>query len=78
MGEGKATLDALFKHYQSLDFQVISSLATFIENSLTEYRDALDVGGVGVISLFVNRKGREKLKNDWPKIWKQFELDKFV
>ena len=27
---------------------------------------------------FINRQGQEKLRGEWPEIWEEFELDKYV
>jgi class 3 adenylate cyclase len=75
-GGGKASLEDMYNHYQSLDFQIILSLADFINAQLLKFRVYLDSGGIGHTLLFVNDRGKEKLKKDWPDIWKEFGLDK--
>ena len=75
-GGGKASLEDIYNHYQSLDFQIIRSLADFINDQLLKFKFYLDIGGIGHTLLFVNDRGKEKLKKAWPDIWKEFGLDK--
>ena len=75
-GGGRAGLEDVYNHYQSLDFQIIRSLADFIDAQLSKFRFYLDSGGTGYTLLFLNDRGQKKLKKDWPNIWKEFGLDK--
>lgn len=69
-GEGTASLDELFAHYESVDFDVIAALAMFIVPQLLKYDGCL-ISGVGVMPLFVTNKGEEKLKSEWPSIYEE-------
>lgn len=77
-GQGKLHIDDVFNYYNSIDFWIIQMLSDYILRELSEYSDYLSEGGFGLVRLFVNGKGNLKLKREWPDIWKELELDKFV
>jgi class 3 adenylate cyclase len=77
-GDGNLSLNEVFDYYSSIDFQVISSLANYIQSHLVKYINHLFTGGKGSELLFVNGMGKQKLKNEWPSIWQEFDLDKFA
>jgi class 3 adenylate cyclase len=63
-------------YYDSIDFQVLSYLATCIAASLSKYGDCFE-GGVFEYR-FITPKGVAKLKREWPSIWTEFGLDNHV
>lgn len=75
-GGGKASLEDIYNYYQTLDFNIIKIAADSIYDQLSKFRYCFDVGGINYMLLFVNDKGKEKLKKEWPDIWKEFDLDK--
>jgi class 3 adenylate cyclase len=73
-GEGKLSLDAVVKHYDDVDFDVLVALANFIQKELGPYIQHLESGGIGYVFLFVNESGKKKLQREWPAIWEGFNL----
>jgi class 3 adenylate cyclase len=72
-GEGKASWEEIFKHYDSVDFDVMCKLGRFISDKLWPYRKFWQ-GGTGYVPLFITGDGATKLKREWPKIWEAFDL----
>lgn len=77
-GGGTLDIKNVFDYYNSQDFWIIQMLVDYIFRELSEYSDYFSEGGFGLFRLFVNDKGNQKLKREWPNIWKELELDKFV
>ncbi len=77
-GGGKLPIEEVFDYYDSHDFWLMVMLHDHLVRELSTYSDYLDTGGIGICLLFVNDKGKEKLKREWPSIWKELELDKFL
>lgn len=73
-GGGKATLEEIYKYYDSIDFNVIAELANFITEELQPYYMFWDSKGP-FWPLFVKQDGATKLKKEWPEIWETFELN---
>jgi len=71
-GDGKLGLNELFSHYQDIDFQIISHLALSVSTQLSTYGDCFE--GRFKMPIFINEWGKQKLKNEWPQIWNEFEL----
>jgi hypothetical protein len=77
-GKGTLNIENVFDYYNSQNFWLIATLVNYIFRELSEYSDYLSEGSFGPCQLFVNDKGNQKLKREWPDIWKELELDKFV
>lgn len=45
---------------------------------LADYSECFEVGEMERHYEFVSVKGMEKLKQEWPKLWRQFDLDRYV
>jgi class 3 adenylate cyclase len=73
-GEGKKSLDEVFQFYNSIDFHTICELSEFIECQLTQYSDCFSIGTHGTRHVFVNEKGKRKLKTEWPDICSAFQV----
>jgi hypothetical protein len=71
-GGGKATLDQQFEYYNSVDFWVICDFSGFIESEyLADFLRYFEPSGL-LRRHFVTQEGLEKLRTDWPTIWKEF------
>jgi class 3 adenylate cyclase len=73
-GKGKLSLEEVVNHYGEVDFDILVSLANYIQTELKPYAEYVETGGTGYLSLFVNEKGKQKLQREWPEIWKDFNL----
>jgi hypothetical protein len=71
---GKATFKENFSYYDSQDTSVISILSQLIVNLLSPYDDLFDIYDP-LSRIFVNSVGERKLKEQWPSIWAELELD---
>jgi hypothetical protein len=74
-GKGSATLEEVFEFYDSQDFQVVATLARSIADKLEDYSPYWQGGGMGYEPLFITPAGVDKLRKDWPQIWKEFDLE---
>jgi hypothetical protein len=77
-GDGSLPLEGVFNYYNSIDFDVISLLAHFIETQVEQYAHCFEQSGYGLEPLFDNETGRQKLRTEWLAIWNEFELYKCV
>jgi hypothetical protein len=65
------------EYYKKIDLWVMIELANFIEDKyLTDFSKCFGERGFMPDYFYVNKHGIDKLKNDFPLIWKQFEFDK--
>jgi len=72
---GKASFDDQLEYFRSLHFWVICDLAHLLaKKHVSEYRRFFEPSA-HFPSHFVATHGREKLKREWPSIWKEFGLD---
>jgi hypothetical protein len=73
-----ASLEQQFEYYNSIDFPVRSLVADYISReNLSKYNNYFE-SSFGKSYCFINSKGIEKLKLEWPSIWASFELEKNV
>jgi class 3 adenylate cyclase len=78
-GAGEKTLEEQLAYYQSQDFWVRNKLARrIVEYDLSSYVPLLSPGTDSSYYYFVTPEGIEKLKNESPEVWHDFELSKFV
>lgn len=68
---GKATLEEQLEFYSKMHIGVEWELQKFIEARLYDYYQYFEDGHFWL----VNDKGNKKLKEEWPEIWQQFNLD---
>jgi hypothetical protein len=72
---GKASFNEQLEYYKSSDFWVICDLSTFLEKEcLSDYWEYFE-RSFNFSSHFVTTGGREKLKREWPSIWKEFGFE---
>jgi class 3 adenylate cyclase len=71
---GKATFEENFSYYNSQDTSVVSILSQLILNLLSAYDDLFDINDP-LSRIFVNNAGERQLKEQWPSIWAELELD---
>ncbi|MEE8574759.1 MAG: adenylate/guanylate cyclase domain-containing protein [Thermodesulfobacteriota bacterium] len=70
---GKATLLDQYNYYEQMDFWLLSIFIEFItKETLSKYFKYFEDAWK---CYFINKKGKEKLKKEWPEIWNEFELD---
>jgi len=72
-GDDHLTLDQLFKHYDSVEFTLISDLAGFLYNKLSHLGQYYDHG-----VLFINEAGKSKIQSEFPNILSLVEQDEKV
>ncbi len=70
---GETSLEEQFKYYQSIDRWVQSELYDHISRELSRYRRFIESNILGLC--FIAHEGKEKLRNEWPGIWKEFNLE---
>jgi hypothetical protein len=72
----KQTLDALYDHINSINFTIQYVVEEYIlSNVLDGYIQFFE----GYYDYrFLTKAGQEKLKEEWPQIWAEFELDGFI
>lgn len=74
-GAGKATFKQQFEHYNDNgDFWLRCDLARFIVEELSAYANCFE-DNIHFQCIFVNQRGKDKLKREFPKIWVKFDLD---
>jgi class 3 adenylate cyclase len=63
-----------FEHYDKIDFWILCRYAECIEQRvLIPYHYCFEKGGTGTARyVFINEKGKTKLKQEWPHIWNEF------
>jgi hypothetical protein len=72
---GVASFDEQVKHYNSLDFWVVCDLSNFLtKQHLSDYWKYFEPSSF-FSTHFITAEGREKLKREWPSIWKEFGFD---
>lgn len=74
-----ATIEEQFNYYSSLDNNVKFDFSGLIDERLRSY-DKYFKEGTRYISdyRFINSEGSEKLRKEWPEIWKEFDLDSIL
>ncbi len=73
-GANRATLAEQFDYYNAIDFQVIYKLSDFIQGKfLSKFSRYFESSILSSDDYhFITQEGREKLKAEWPTIWKEF------
>ncbi|HLL70290.1 MAG TPA: adenylate/guanylate cyclase domain-containing protein [Pyrinomonadaceae bacterium] len=71
---GKATFKDNFSYYNAQDTSIMSILSQLITSLLSGYDDLFHIYEP-LSRIFVNGDGQRKLKEQWPSIWKELELD---
>lgn len=74
---GVLNFNQQIEYYSSIDHWVRCELSSFIDSNLSTYAKYFDFGGSSSGCIFIKTEGKEKLKNEWPDIWKEFDLDKY-
>jgi hypothetical protein len=81
-GSGSKSFDEQYEYYKSNDIWVLRDAESHIvagdEIKLTQYSEYFEYGDYTRHYEFVNAKGIEKLREEWPAIWELYELDKYV
>ena len=74
---GEAEIGEQLDYYNAIDDYVITMLSEYVlEHTLKGYEDCLEKGAWLILEArFMNQKGCEKLKSEWPEIWAEFKLD---
>ncbi|MDP9315378.1 MAG: hypothetical protein M3R24_31700 [Chloroflexota bacterium] len=70
---GEVTIQEQYQYYDGLPFDILSEFGSSLkETHLYNNSNYFD----GIINFrFVNDEGKRKLKQDWPNIWNEFDLD---
>jgi hypothetical protein len=78
-GAPTATEDEELEYYNSLDWELLYICGTLIYDTyLEKYSDCFERDKYGLpVSPYINGIGRARLKQQFPQIWRQFELEKF-
>jgi hypothetical protein len=71
---GSATPDQQLQHYREVDLAIRHQFGYYISSLLTQYADCFE-DAVFFNHHFVSHKGKEKLKSEFPRLWKEFALD---
>jgi hypothetical protein len=77
---GEATFWEQYEYFSGLDTYVISDLSEFIKfgnrEHLSTYRECFEKDSFSLPDYrAANDHGKRRLKEDWPAIWKAFDLD---
>jgi len=74
----KGDIEEQYAHYKSIGYPISTELSRFIERE--EIPDILEGYYEGQFGdcRFINAKGVEKLQKEWPSIWAEFELDRYI
>ncbi len=76
---GEATFDEQVEHYGTSDFRTQLQFSQVLTGAyFAEYIDCMDWFGIMFCLVFINEKGVEKLRAEWPNIWKEFELGDYL
>lgn len=83
VGAGTWSFQRQYEYYKSQDFWVLSDAEAFIKCEgdgfcLSQYRECFETGGFLVHFEFLNARGSRKLMEEWPSIWKRYELDGYA
>jgi len=72
-------LESQFKYFESINFWLVATLKTFIvEKHLDDFYRYFESDRFSVKNrVFINQKGKDKLKAEWNQIWEEFGLDSF-
>jgi len=73
IGGGKLSFEEAFKQYMSINFWLIWEIAKLMKTQLSDIRPFLESSVDSFY--FVNDKGKQKLKTEYPDIWKEFEFE---
>jgi class 3 adenylate cyclase len=77
-GSDETTFDEQFNHYRLQDSGVVQSFATELSlMTLRAYEDYFERDADSLYKLFVNHLGRRALKEEWPDIWNELDLDNY-
>lgn len=70
-------LESQFKYLESIDFWVVATLKSLIvERHLADFYRHFESDRFGTKNrLFINQKGKDKLKAEWNQIWEDFALE---
>jgi hypothetical protein len=75
-GDAGTTFDKRFAYYCGIHFWLCCETSGFITaNCLRGYEDCFERGGAGFEWHFPNKKGKDKVKKEWPQIWNEFGFD---
>jgi len=74
-GKGKMGMAEVFDHYHSLDYWITCDLADFFYRlHLQKFSEYFEREVYPLDRLFITREGQEKLRKEWPTIWKELGL----
>jgi len=77
-GSNETTFEEQFEHYRSQDSGLIQSFSVELSMlALRRYEDYFEKDEDTLCKLFVNYLGRRALKEEWPDVWAEFNLDKY-
>lgn len=74
---GKASFEEQFEYYAKIDLSLMVGFWYQLQHRIESagYNELFEVAGMSY--LFVNSKGREALKEEFPEIWEEFNLDEY-
>ncbi|BAU27648.1 class 3 adenylate cyclase [Aneurinibacillus soli] len=67
-----------YKYIKSVEYWIYCEFSELILYNLEKFREYFHKGIPFADFRFVNSRGEKELKKEYPDIWEQFELDKFV
>ncbi len=70
-GGDRKTIEEQYNYYGSINYWVISEFASLVQNLLIKYKNCFEETD-GLI--FINNKGKKKLKDEFPEIYEEFNL----
>ncbi len=71
-GGDRKTIEEQYNYYGSINYWVISEFASLVEQLLIKYKNCFEKTD-GLI--FINKKGIEKLKKEFPDIYESFDIE---
>lgn len=72
---GLASFEEQIDYFNSQNFWVMEELSACCAHKLIDYFECLDKAGPDEY-FFVSQKGLERLKEEWPGVWKELGLDR--
>lgn len=77
-GSGENGFEDLYNYYANQNFWVLYYAERYIVEMLCKYLDCFEYSNHKYHYEFLSTKGKDKLGEEYPAIWKLFDLDKYV
>jgi hypothetical protein len=75
---GQAGIEEQFEYYESIDSAITRGLFSFIQDYLIPYHKYFIESFHRADYRFINAEGIAKLKEEWPNIWSELNLEQYL